>query len=196
AWYWLGRGGTRAGMRARLRFGRSRLPWRRPARSAIWAKLPVSEFGRPDRPGGELAGRLRWCGAPALGHKSDRPAATPSVMLDGDVVLPDHVFAGDPLVAAGVDNHRVATPIGVTPAPKRRDDTEPGAEGDPRTDRAAVETGRRRDVDRRCVPVGPVAVDFGRVVDRHVDHVGVGRLDDDVGILLADRDLRCRFELP
>jgi hypothetical protein len=94
-----------------------------------------------------------------------------------------------------VHRNLVMTPIRVTPAPQRGDHAKPDAKPDPGAHLAAVKIGRRRDIDRRRIAVRPIAIGLRRVVDGHIHHRGVDRLDDDLAFVLMDRKLGSRFQL-
>ncbi|MNM78959.1 hypothetical protein D3C81_908790 [compost metagenome] len=84
----------------------------------------------------------------------------------------------DVVVAIHVDVQVVAIPVAV--APEGIGNGDPGAEGQASGEGGAdVVAGRRRIVRRRAGWVGPGAVDLIGVVAGDVDHLRVGRLDDD-----------------
>jgi hypothetical protein len=120
----------------------------------------------------------------------------PRVVADGDIVLSNVGYIGDPRVLRLIDHDVIAAPVRVAPAPQWADDpkanteTDAGAEDEPGVD----ELRWRRNVDRWIILMGPCAVDLGGVVDGDIQYRWLGRLDDDVGPLANDPDLLARAE--
>ena len=98
--------------------------------------------------------------------------------------------------AAAVDHDLVAAPIGMAPPPQRTDNAKPDAKADAGANCVGSEIRRRRDIHRRIILIGPIAVSLRGVVDRQIDHRRVDRLDDDVRSAAGDGNLRRRFEAP
>ena len=93
------------------------------------------------------------------------------------------VVGADRRRAVDVDRRVAGAPAAAAPAPMpaaehRRPGRDAQAEHHAGRQRRAV-VGRRRIVDRRIGGIGPRPVGPGRIVVRHVDEFGIGRLDDD-----------------
>ena len=187
------RGGARTSLRPRCRAGTGIGARRAPG---LWSSrvLPPPEYlpGRRVRRHRPAEHALQALGAiqdaaPVLGAvlprqalaSGDQPPANQLVAIPVDV----H-DAREVLVAADIEVEPVVMPVG--PPPERHAHDDADAEGE----EAAHDPSRRVVVVRRIGRIGPRAVDDQRIIGRHVDHAGLGRLDADDRCLPGRRGLQ------
>ena len=144
---------------------RDLVPANRASRQSVFARGPAN---RPVR-------RSRESGRPSV-WTVRFPLARVD-LLPGDV---------DIVVSIDVDVGVSATPAWARPTPQTTNHRSARRERHPgRQCGAEVITGRWRQIDRRVRRIGPRAIHRRRIVARHVNHVGVGGLDDDRLLLLT-----------
>src|SRR5208337_2021895 len=85
----------------------------------------------------------------------------------------------DRVVAVQVHGDAVATPVRTRPAPQAGDGRNAGAERHPAGQRRTEIVAGRRQMDRWMGWIGPRAIDEGWIVERHMDHRRLSRLDKD-----------------
>ena len=135
---------------------------------------------RQNRAGGHIRRHSRRA-RDSVGRDQHNRAAMPP-----GVARSDFDVSGDPGVFGAVDCDPVRAPIRSAPAPERRHDGKAAADLEPRLDRLRHKLARRRQIDRREFAVLPLAVNDGRVIDRHIDPVLLRRGNKDGRPFLAD----------
>ena len=168
----------------------SRLPRSRPARSRGCGN--VTALDRLATGVGAAAKRIPRCGVARLSAAvllGDALVAIRHGAAMVGVVVPvavRDVGAVEVVVAIDVDVDVAAAPVAI--APQRAADDDAGGEAEQRAAVGIVAIAGRIPVIRRVRRIRPCAVHHGRVVRRHVDDFGIGRLDlDDRGAVLHFR---------